>query len=451
MRHARDDLLALVQGLPDAVLDWQQSADTFSIRRVLRHLGNAEEWYVSRLVSPETLPAEWEGDESLPLWAFLEMERRTAVERLRQLTGSERGEVFYPTMWTDHPEEAWTARKVLRRALEHERQHTAQIRRLLAAYRRSLLARLARERAGLLAQLLYLDEQTLVHEFVHGEWTAKDTLAHIAARDASQHRAMRQMVAGEPPDLPALDALPASNAALFTAQRDANLESLLDRLQAAREAWIGWLDGLPLEAFYQPRSYEGRDWTFSGCAVGVMWKHDASHAAQIAAWRKSRGPQAKSGDKAVLLAALGAARQALLAAAALVPPRQRSSRAVCGAWALHDVLGHVADWERLGADGLAQMAAGQAPTVEHVTDIDAWNAAHVSARRGQPWEKVWEDLHKTRRALTATLRGMSQADLEQTYPFPWGPEGTPYQWVAIYVDHDRSHARSLRARGAQEQ
>jgi hypothetical protein len=78
-----------------------------------------------------------------------------------------------------------------------------------------------------------------------------------------------------------------------------------------------------------------------------------------------------------------------------------------------------------------------------VTDVDAWNAAHVAARRGQPWEQVWVDLHRARRSLAETLAEMPQADLEQTYPFPWGPHGTPYQWVAIYVDHDRTHARRL--------
>jgi uncharacterized damage-inducible protein DinB len=140
MNHARADLLALVQGLSDKVLDWQEDSRTLPIRHWLRHLGNAEEWYVSRLVPPETLPAEWDDDEKLPVFEFLEMERRTALARLQKLTEAERNGVFSPTRWTDHPEEVWTARKVLRRALEHERQHTAQIRHILSAHMRHLLA-----------------------------------------------------------------------------------------------------------------------------------------------------------------------------------------------------------------------------------------------------------------------------------------------------------------------
>jgi predicted RNase H-like HicB family nuclease/uncharacterized damage-inducible protein DinB len=133
MSYARADLLALVQGLSDVVLDGPWGPQGWTIRRLLRHLGNAEEWYVSRLVPPETLPPEWDEDENMPTFDFLEMERRTAVARLRRLTEAERGGILYPSRWTKHPEEAWTARKALRRALEHERQHTAQVRRILSA------------------------------------------------------------------------------------------------------------------------------------------------------------------------------------------------------------------------------------------------------------------------------------------------------------------------------
>jgi predicted RNase H-like HicB family nuclease/uncharacterized damage-inducible protein DinB len=148
MAHARADLLALVHApstgsgpsLPDDLLDWQAGPQSWSIRRVLRHVGNAEEWYVSRLVPAETLPAEWEDDDRLSIFEFLAMERRTAVNRLRQLTAEERAGVFYPTNWTEHPDEAWTARKVMRRFLEHEREHTAQARDILDARRQDLLA-----------------------------------------------------------------------------------------------------------------------------------------------------------------------------------------------------------------------------------------------------------------------------------------------------------------------
>jgi hypothetical protein len=38
---------------------------------------------------------------------------------------------------------------------------------------------------------------------------------------------------------------------------------------------------------------------------------------------------------------------------------------------------------------------------------------------------------------------MDQADLARPLHFPWGPEGTAYDWVCVYLTHDREHARDL--------
>ena len=134
MSYSRSDLLELAGSLPDKVLDWCQSRTEFSLRIVLRHIGNAEQWYISRLFEPDQLPQEWAADRTLPVFEFLDLERRGCIGCLRRLDERQRCEVFRPTHYTDHPEEEWTARKVLRRFVEHEREHTRQARAILAAY-----------------------------------------------------------------------------------------------------------------------------------------------------------------------------------------------------------------------------------------------------------------------------------------------------------------------------
>jgi hypothetical protein len=151
----------------------------------------------------------------------------------------------------------------------------------------------------------------------------------------------------------------------------------------------------------------------------------------------------KNGPKEVLLAALDAVRQELLACAALVPATERDLRPVCGIWTLKEVFGHVADWEQVGVKGLRDMASGKAPQVELIDDIETWNQAHAGARRGQTWNVVWDDLQAIRQAFLETVQNASQAALARPYPFPWGIEGTPYQWVSVFVRHDRDHARDL--------
>lgn len=129
--YNRADLLRTVAGLFNEELDREWLPGEPTIRQILRHIGDAEQWYISRITDPHTLPREWDDDEDLPTFDYLEMERRTAFERLRQLTEEERSAIVYPARWTSHPDEPWTARKALRRLLEHEREHYHQIRALL--------------------------------------------------------------------------------------------------------------------------------------------------------------------------------------------------------------------------------------------------------------------------------------------------------------------------------
>ncbi|MEW6718497.1 MAG: DinB family protein [Chloroflexota bacterium] len=442
--YQRDELMHLVRHLPEEVLDWQPDPDTYSIRRILRHIGNAEEWYVSRIVPPDTLPPEWEHDEDLPLLEFLEMERRTAVARLRELTTEERRGVFYPTHFTSRPEEPWTARKALRRFLEHEREHTAQIRDIASTRRDPLVAHLANERANLLYHLIGLDEIELTSLSVLGNWTVKDLLAHIAAWDRWELQVMQQMASGDSPDFSAVKNMGAYNAAVVREWKDKSLEQVLSELQAARKTWVEWLLKLPLATFYQPRKYRRYDWSFPAC-VEIQWKHDAEHGKHIASWREAQGlefaPWPKTGAKATLLAALGAQREDLLARIALIPPEQRETKLICGEWTLKDVVGHVADWERWVLEGLHQMAQGENPSVENVEDVEAWNQSHTEARREQTWDRVWEDFQTARSEAQGLLAGMSQDDLMRSYAAPWGGESTPYGWAYVCLEHDREHCK----------
>ena len=446
MGHARADLLALVSDLPDEILDWQPDPQSLTLRRVLRHVGNAEEWYVSRIVPAEALPPAWEHDEALPIFEFLVMERRTAIERLAALSDAERSQLFYPQRWTDHPDEPWTAAKVLRRFLEHEREHTGQVREILAAWRERLVVRLTLERAGLLAQLTGLDERTLVERPVFDGWTAKDLLAHVATWDEFFTERIVVVLAGRQRALTTVHDQDAYNADLRAERRNWSLERVLAACADARAGFLQALAQVPDEAFH--RRWQDA-WGESSFRLWTQWRayHDAEHAGNVTAWRKTLGEQAQVtwhevGPRSVLRASLRAHREALLALIALVPPGERNTRPISGLWTLRDVVGHLADWEGLCVEVLRQMAAGEAIKVDYDGDVDAWNAAHAAARQGQSWDAVWADFEAARRAILAVLDGLSDADLNTSRDGDWG--GTPYRWAYVCVDHDQEHMADLR-------
>jgi predicted RNase H-like HicB family nuclease/uncharacterized damage-inducible protein DinB len=116
---SRDELLETVEKLPPAALDWKPNPNIMSIREILNHVANADWWYVQRLHA-------WPSD----TFEHLAATRALAESSLRHLSDEERNRV------TVHYGEEWTARKVARRALEHEREHLQQIRDLAERYRR---------------------------------------------------------------------------------------------------------------------------------------------------------------------------------------------------------------------------------------------------------------------------------------------------------------------------
>jgi uncharacterized damage-inducible protein DinB len=126
----RQDLLALARSLSLEELQKPRSTGIRTIERILWHIAHAEEWYVSRL---GVIPALHRFDD-FPgtLWEYLTAVREMAVERFRGMASLERATVFRIPEFTDHPDEPWTLRKALRRMIEHEREHTGNIQRLLA-------------------------------------------------------------------------------------------------------------------------------------------------------------------------------------------------------------------------------------------------------------------------------------------------------------------------------
>lgn len=120
LAFSRADLLELAGSLPAATLDQEHPGERWSIRGILAHLATAEEWYLHRLGLGVV-----EGSRYLPEDVF---ERLTVVrQRLESVLPSlaDREQV----VGVDG--EFWSPRKLIRRAVWHERDHTEHILKLL--------------------------------------------------------------------------------------------------------------------------------------------------------------------------------------------------------------------------------------------------------------------------------------------------------------------------------
>jgi len=139
--YARRDLHEAMAGLPPDALDWQPparlsihdaarpalrpAAPKRTIRKNLEHICRAQVFYLSRVLGVDAaqgaLPEPWPKD----TFACLEWVVGRSVEALQALTRQQRSGLFQAA----DPAEDWTARKMLRRFVEHEREHAEVVRR----------------------------------------------------------------------------------------------------------------------------------------------------------------------------------------------------------------------------------------------------------------------------------------------------------------------------------
>lgn len=127
LRHLawlRADLLRMVRDIPPERLVAQPESAGRSIYLILEHIAAAQCVYLRYLVGKvdglsEALRAVQQGPEDLPsalnhLWQI-------SSSRLENLTEAERGQ------WVRHGQVTWTARRALRRMLEHDREHLLEV------------------------------------------------------------------------------------------------------------------------------------------------------------------------------------------------------------------------------------------------------------------------------------------------------------------------------------
>lgn len=121
LRWTRHDLLDILQITQPEELERPIEGEIGgSIGGIVRHIAGAENWYLSHLglgLDKKLLPVD--------VFRALETVRLNTQARLLELIGDGR-------VVSGRGGELWSARKVVRRALWHERDHTQHIRRLLA-------------------------------------------------------------------------------------------------------------------------------------------------------------------------------------------------------------------------------------------------------------------------------------------------------------------------------
>lgn len=133
MTYSHEDLLKLVSNLEDEHLDWLPPNKPRTIRNCLRHIAYVEPWYITRLC------VDLHDEYPQKVFEMLNYTRKIVVDYLRNLPLDKMHGIFQPKKASSSICDLWTARKVLRRLVDHERLHTRYIEKVLQAYKEKKL------------------------------------------------------------------------------------------------------------------------------------------------------------------------------------------------------------------------------------------------------------------------------------------------------------------------
>lgn len=122
LNATRADLLEEIKGLEPTQLDKQITGERWPIAGVLKHVANSELWYMDRLSL--AFPRSELPDDPMDRLSSVREHLHRQIPELARRTGV-----------VTLSGETWSARKVIRRTLWHERDHTLHIRKLLSRVR----------------------------------------------------------------------------------------------------------------------------------------------------------------------------------------------------------------------------------------------------------------------------------------------------------------------------
>lgn len=128
MNYSRQDLLDLVTPLTKEQIDFKPLGQPRTIKNCLKHIAYVEWWYVNRLniEIPEKFPKD--------LFGLMSHIRELVMGVLEKFPREKMRGVHQPVKYKSPTCDLWTARKVLRRLVDHERLHTRYIQKVMKMY-----------------------------------------------------------------------------------------------------------------------------------------------------------------------------------------------------------------------------------------------------------------------------------------------------------------------------
>jgi hypothetical protein len=271
---------------------------------------------------------------------------------------------------------------------------------------------------------------------IYEGWMVKDVLAHVIGWDQRVLRTLPLILQNRASEIPSVE-VDDFNRESVNAWRDKSLAEIKAALQATHSRIVEIIGSLDHMEIDMRRERNGRIVTIRSYIIDIMTDHDREHAAEIELWRKT---QEQNIDPEAIKATLTQNRADFLAAIkGMSEADLLDKNAVGGVWSVKDVVGHVADWERLMLDSGRHIYDPSLPAVLVAGASEEEQNDMLAAKRADDsWEEVYADLIELHEAVDNFVAGLKLGDLSLRGPYPFSvpdDQGT----LAELLDHIALH------------
>ncbi len=122
----------------------------------------------------------------------------------------------------------------------------------------------------------------------------------------------------------------------------------------------------------------------------------------------------------------------------------RPGQEIYPGWGMKEYIAHITGWEEVTIKCLRALKAESSPYILPPQTIDAHNNDMVKARADMYLEEVLREWEGTRARLKAAISELSEGDFDKWIIYPWGPQGTVRDMLAIIAGHEAEHVREYR-------
>ena len=232
-----------------------------------------------------------------------------------------------------------------------------------------------------------IDDTEKLTPGVCDDWSVKDLMAHMAVWDIHAAEVAESLAEGlEPPDE---DFQTVNNE---TSARDAG-RTLDDVRSAMDAAHADMLARLELLEAIEPE-----------LVAEDTYGHYPDHIDQVLVWRSQTADVRDAGlTQSEVIDRINASWAVWLEVIDGIDPDAIDEAGVCGSWSTKDLIGHVAVWDRVGADDARREAVGEP---HPLFDWRQVNTEEAERRRNSSLEQLITQMHAAHADLMATLAAL---------------------------------------------